>query len=132
MEFTSHDIRNRTKRMRHGMTHAEARLWSWLRNRRFGDHKFRRQHPIGEYIADFYCRELKLIIEVDGAVHGAVRDEYDTRRTLILQTYGIEVLRLRNEIILRDPLTAADQIRFAIDSRPSPGLRPPSPGGRGL
>ncbi|HEV8659207.1 MAG TPA: DUF559 domain-containing protein, partial [Thermoanaerobaculia bacterium] len=55
--------------MRKAPNRGEARLWSWLRNRRFGDYKFRRQHPIGNYVVDFYCRELKLVIELDGAKH---------------------------------------------------------------
>ncbi|HEV8660460.1 MAG TPA: endonuclease domain-containing protein, partial [Thermoanaerobaculia bacterium] len=93
-----------------------ARLWSWLRNRRFGDYKFRRQHPIGNYVVDFYCRELKLVIELDGAKHySADGNEYDTARTLVLQTYGICVIRISNELLIRDALTAAQCIEAAIE-----------------
>jgi len=49
--------------MRKAPTRSEDRVWSWLRDRRFGGYKFRRQHPVGDYIVDFYCSELKLAIE---------------------------------------------------------------------
>jgi very-short-patch-repair endonuclease len=120
--------------MRHEPTSPERKLWRWLRNRRFGDHKFRRQYPIGRYVLDFYCHELKLAIELDGSPH-QFREDYDDRRTAELRGYGITVVRFTNDDLRVDPDTVAARIEWAIslavDARPSPGLRPPSPGGRG-
>ena len=118
MELTTPHIRDRARGLRHTPTHAEARIWSWLRDRRFGDYKFRRQHPIGNYVVEFYCRELKLVIELDGAQHASADgNEYDTVRTLELQTYGLSVFRTSNELLINDALTAAQCIEEAVRSR---------------
>jgi very-short-patch-repair endonuclease len=74
--------------MRHEPTQPERKLWRWLRNRRFGDYKFRRQHPIGRYVLDFYCHELKLAIELDGLPH-EFRSDCDERRTAELRGYRL-------------------------------------------
>ena len=80
------------------MTDAERRLWSALRDRRFDDYKFRRQFPIGNYIADFVCLEHRLIVEADGSQHDeSVRD---AGRDLWLEQQGFRVLRLWNREIL--------------------------------
>src|ERR1051326_621302 len=87
---TRDDIRQNARSMRHEPTRPEWKLWRWLRNRRFGDYKFRRQYPIGRYVLDFYCHELKLALELDGSPH-EFRSEYDERRTTELRGYGITV-----------------------------------------
>ncbi|HEV7768629.1 MAG TPA: endonuclease domain-containing protein [Thermoanaerobaculia bacterium] len=69
MSHTSTRMRVHARDMRHEPTSAEARVWEWLRDRRINDRKFRRQVPIGPYILDFYCAELKLAVELDGAQH---------------------------------------------------------------
>jgi YD repeat-containing protein len=71
----------RARALRKESTLTEEIVWRWLRNRRFGDWKFRRQYPIGPYIADFYCDALKLVIEIDGETHD-YSFEYDERRRL--------------------------------------------------
>ncbi len=71
------------KQLRHTLTDAERLLWSRLRNRQFFHLKFRRQQPVGPYIADFVCMEKALIIELDGGQHGE-RIAYDARRTAFL------------------------------------------------
>ena len=109
-------IRSHAREMRKAPTRAEDRVWFWLRNRRFGDHKFRRQHPVGDYILDFYCSELKLCIELDGAVHEFVF-ERDNARTAYLEKQGIIVIRIENETVRRDPDTVANCIRWAIEQR---------------
>jgi primosomal protein N' (replication factor Y) len=82
------------------MTQAEKRLWSVLRDRQLGGHKFRRQHPVGPYIADFACFECRLIVEADGGQHNeSVSDE---RRTVDLQKAGWRVLRFWNNDILEN------------------------------
>ena len=101
--------------MRHEPTRAEDRVWAWLRNRRFGGHKFRRQTPIGRYIVDFYCAELKLAIELDGAHHEtAWMSDYDGERSRALHERGIRVLRIANELLIRDSFLVGEQIEAAI------------------
>lgn len=84
---TSQAIQEQARQLRREMTPAERVLWDRLRNRRFLGLKFRRQHPLGRFIADFYCAEHRLVIELDGDVHLA-RREYDQARTNALQNYG--------------------------------------------
>lgn len=86
--------------LRKNMTVAESILWEELRNKRLLNLKFRRQHPIGIYIVDFYCHELKLVIEVDGEYH-QFKDQMqkDFIRTEILEEFGLKVVRFNNEEI---------------------------------
>lgn len=87
--------------MRREPTEAERKLWLILRNRRFADFKFRRQVPIGPYIADFVCYTAKLIIEADGSQH--IESQYDQRRDAELNNRGFRILRLYNNDILARP-----------------------------
>jgi very-short-patch-repair endonuclease len=81
---------------------AENLLWQKvLRSRQFHGHKFHRQKPIGPYVVDFYCAELKLVIEVDGDSH-AEQPEYDVQRTALLESHGLHVLRYANRDILNN------------------------------
>jgi len=84
------------------MTRAEAVLWRYLRNWHIGGLRFRRQHPIGRYIADFCCVERRLVIELDGLSHEE-RDAYDAARSADLAARGYGVLRFLNDDVLRDP-----------------------------
>ena len=82
------------KKLRREMTDVEKKLWSALRDRRFENFKFRRQVPIGNYIADFVCQERKVIVELDGSQHdGSV---YDEQRDAWLESVGYKVLRFWN------------------------------------
>ena len=69
-------LKPRARTMRHEPTRAERVLWELLKARRCGGYKFRRQHSIGPYIADFYCKAAKLVVELDGSIHEATA-EYD-------------------------------------------------------
>ena len=84
--------------MRRDPTPAEARLWSVLRCRQLG-WKFRRQHVIVGYIVDFYCAELRLVVEVDGSVHNELRADDDAREA-DLRHAGAEVVRFCNRAVL--------------------------------
>ena len=100
------DARSFARELRKNQTKAEECLWRRVRNRRFYGYKFTRQflieHSRGSYfIADFFCHEAKLIVEVDGPTHLARRD-YDENRTQILNSLGYQVIRLRNEEVLKD------------------------------
>ena len=99
--------------MRRVMTEAEALLWESLRGNQVGGLHFRRQQVIDGFIADFYCRAARLIVECDGAVHQH-QVEYDRERDAVLSTHNLRVLRFTNDAIknninsvLNDILTAA-------------------------
>ncbi len=88
------DIRAYAKTNRRNLTSAEAILWSCLKGRQLG-WQFRRQHPVGRYIADFACAKAGLIVEVDGATHGSDRDvAYDASRTEFLESRDWTVYRV--------------------------------------
>jgi very-short-patch-repair endonuclease len=85
------------RELRQSATNAEKVLWEYLRNRKLNGLKFRRQHPIDKFIADFYCHERKLIIELDGSVHDdKMNAQYDEARSYELKGSGIKVIRFRN------------------------------------
>lgn len=85
---------------RHNPTPAESLLWNKvLRGKQFEHYKFLRQKPIGDYIVDFYCAELRLVIEIDGDSH-ADQIDYDVRRTRFLNSLGLHVLRYSNRDVL--------------------------------
>jgi very-short-patch-repair endonuclease len=124
------EILNYARELRATQTDAEQLLWLLLRNRRFCGFKFRRQHPLNAYILDFYCHDARLAIELDGGGHSA--DEqmaYDAERTKELEKAGIKVLRFWNDEVLKKIETVLESIYVTLS--PSPGLRPPSPLGRG-
>lgn len=88
------------RNLRKNMTDTENRMWYYLRNRRLGGYKFVREKVIGKYIADFVCREKKLIIEVDGGQHMTAA-AYDQQRTKDLEANGYQVVRVwNNEVYL--------------------------------
>jgi very-short-patch-repair endonuclease len=128
-----HQLTERARELRKTSTAAERKIWYWLRHRYLGGHKFRRQHPIDGYILDFYCAELKLCIEIDGASHDTdATIVYDAKRTRCLAMHRVAVVRLRNEHIDEQPDGAWSLIVAAVDeamrarsnlfreSRPSP------------
>lgn len=90
----------RARQLRKEQTPAEQKLWRALRSRNLEGFKFRRQHPIDRFIVDFYCAEVRLVIEVDGDVHAA-QEEYDATRTEWLQTAGCTVMRFQNRDVLQ-------------------------------
>ncbi len=87
---------NLARELRHSMTEAETRLWYQVRDRRLLGYKFRRQVPIGKYVADFACLEVRLIIELDGSQH-LDATEKDSGRTNDLVALGFRVLRFWND-----------------------------------
>jgi very-short-patch-repair endonuclease len=108
----------RARELRKAMTPAEARLWSHLRNNQLENLGFRRQHPMGKYILDFYCASLKLAIELDGGQHNepthAVRDK---ARDYWFAAKGIETLRIWNSEVLEDTSSAIETIWDAAMKR---------------
>ncbi len=97
--------------LRQNQTSAEQILWSRLRNQKCGGLKFRRQHPILSFVADFYCHEKRLIVEVDGSVHLIDESkERDESRTYELERHGIKILRFTNDQIFYDIKEVLKQI----------------------
>ncbi|HLP50220.1 MAG TPA: endonuclease domain-containing protein [Chitinophagales bacterium] len=110
------------RELRKNETAQEKRLWGELKNRNFFGVKFRRQHPftylsgVGKssfFVADFYCAEKKLLIELDGRIHDFQKD-YDTHRDAILLSLGLTTIRLANDEIDKDVETALNKIAVAI------------------
>ncbi|MGA2625360.1 MAG: endonuclease domain-containing protein [Bacteroidota bacterium] len=96
-----HHIIGVARNLRKNATATEKLLWEQLRDRRLAGIKFARQHPFGRYVVDFYCAELKLVIEIDGGVHNApMQEQYDRLRSDELESWGLSVLRVSNEEVL--------------------------------
>jgi very-short-patch-repair endonuclease len=113
--------------LRSQLTDAERKLWSALRNRQLSGAKFRRQQPIGPFIADFVCQAQRLIVEADGGQHA--ESIIDERRTAFLESRGYRVLRFWNNDILSNIDGVAQVIAAALSS-PHPAqaaLESPSP-----
>ena len=92
-------------------TFTEKRLWRMLRNRNYNNLKFRRQHPIPPYIADFYCHELKLVIELDGISHDdSEQIKYDRRRDEFMRNKGLTIIRITDAEFIEKPGTLFDEI----------------------
>lgn len=97
--------------LRKRMTPAEDLLWANLRNRRLSGLKFRRQHPVDVFVADFYCYEKRLIVEVDGGIHlRKDQIEYDQNRTVVLNELGIDVIRFTNDEVLNSMIEVLKKI----------------------
>jgi very-short-patch-repair endonuclease len=89
--------------LRENSTEAEVYLWERLKSNQFQGLKFRRQHPIGIYIVDFYCHQNRLIIEIDGGYHNTLEQiEKDKERTSFLVFQGLKVIRFTNEQLLTE------------------------------
>jgi very-short-patch-repair endonuclease len=108
--------------LRNNMTEAETLLWDKLKNKNLKV-KFRRQHPIGNFIVDFYCHDLKLVIEIDGGIHLRKEiNEYDKGRSHDIEKYGIMILRFTNDEIFSDLTKVMARIlRVITESEPPEG-----------
>ncbi len=116
----------RARSLRHNMTEAEMRVWQMLRAHRTNGHKFRRQVPIGRYIADFVCHEARLVVEIDGGQHDSSSPR-ETERSGFLQKQGYRVLRFWNNEVLANPDGVHETIVNELAASPPP-YPPPSRG----
>jgi very-short-patch-repair endonuclease len=116
---------NNARTLRRSMTDSERKLWQRLRMEQLGV-KFRRQHPLGNYIADFACLELKLVVELDGTQHVA-QQQYDKRRDAFFREHGFQVLRFPTDQPLNNIEGVLTVILDAIETPQPPSQ--PSPGG---
>ena len=128
---SSANVKGAARQMRKEPTRSESLLLSALRNRCLASRKFRRQHPVGRFILDFYCQEERLAVEVDGPVHETQR-QADGERQQILESMGIRFLRLSAALIESDLPAALAAIEEALSPGPSPARRERGdPQGRG-
>jgi uroporphyrinogen-III synthase len=103
--------------MRHDDTPAEKKAWVLLKDRRTLGLKFRRQVPIDRYIVDFYCHEIRVIIELDGGVHDRPEQvKWDVERNIRLEELGYKILHITNEVIMKDPENLTEMIRALYPS----------------
>jgi len=99
----------KARELRRKQTTAEELFWELVRNRQFMGLKFRRQHQIGDYIADFYCHEHRLVVELDGGIHKTTQKK-DHKRDAWMKAQGFKVLRFTNEQLLSDPESVLNEI----------------------
>ncbi|MUP38554.1 endonuclease domain-containing protein [Labilibaculum euxinus] len=96
-------IFEKAKYLRENMTLAELKLWELTKEKKIRGLRFRAQHPIDIFIADFYCHSLKLVIEIDGGIHqSSEQKEYDIGREAEINHWGIKVIRFTNDEILKE------------------------------
>jgi len=115
----------RAREFRRDSSRAEKICWNLIRDRRINGAKFRRQHPIGPYFADFACVSRKLVIEIDGE-HHAYQVEVDARRTAAMEQLGWQVVRFWANEVVANPegiWTTIEQVLIAPVT-PSPALSP--------
>jgi very-short-patch-repair endonuclease len=117
--------RNHARALRKNLTDAERAMWAMLRGHRLNGIGFRRQYPVGPFIADFACLTAKLVIEIDGGQHfsddGEVRD---ARRTAYIESHGFRVLRFTNHDILANRSGVLESIAAAVQAN-APSLTLP-------
>lgn len=128
---------NIARQLRQEQTEAEKLLWDFLRNRKVENLKFRRQHPLKDYIVDFYCHELMLVIELDGGYHNKTEQKFkDEQRDFHLEFLGYIVLRYKNEIVTVNPKKIFEDITKVKQHRAKNPIKKydnqsPLSGGRG-
>ena len=103
------------ERLRRDMTATEKIIWDKVCKNQLGV-RIRRQHPIWKFIADFYCHEVKLVIEIDGGIHlRSENKEYDISRDIILKEFQIEILRFTNDEVTNETGHVIEKIKRTIE-----------------
>ena len=103
------------ERLRRDMTASEKIIWDRVCKNQLGV-RIRRQHPVWKFIADFYCHEVKLVIEIDGGIHlHPENKEYDISRDIILKEFQIEILRFSNKEVTNEPDLVIEKIKRTIE-----------------
>jgi very-short-patch-repair endonuclease len=117
MYFRAKAVTMETARMlRKRMTNAEKQLWEKLKGKQIMGLRFRSQHPIDIFIADFYCHEARLVIEIDGDIHNG-QFEYDDGREAEIEKYNIKVIRFSNNEIINEIDTVIIKIKAIVKER---------------
>jgi len=109
------EIFDRAQQLRKEMTDGETKLWKKLRNHKFEGLKFRRQHPVGRLIVDFYCHEKLLVVEVDGSIHDLAEvKERDEGREEELKNFGLPIIRFTNGEIEYDIENVLNKLKMKL------------------
>ena len=117
------------ERLRREMTNAEKVLWERVCKNQLGV-RIRRQHPIWKFVADFYCHQVKLVIEIDGLIHlSSENKEYDISRNIILDEFKIHILRFTNDEVLNKTDLVIEKIKSTIEILKQNVRAPKSPKG---
>lgn len=112
------DLRAKARRLRNESTYSEILLWYEIKNRKILGYQFHRQVPMLDYIVDFYCHELMLVIEVDGSSHDSEwAQRYDWKRQRRLESWGVKFLRFDDDQIKLDIRVVVKEIREWIIAR---------------
>ncbi len=107
-------IFERAKAMRLNPTEAEKMLWNVLSNKHMLGLRFKSQHPISQFVADFYCHKIKLVVEVDGGIHTNIENkERDEGRNFDMERFGITTLRFTNTEVLKD----IEKVKITIEKK---------------
>lgn len=110
------ELKNYRKQLRNNSTSAEATLWTYMQKSQLENRKFRRQHSLGNFIADFYCPSEKLVVELDGEAHfWEPGIEKDRIKENYLQSIGIRVIRFENKWVFEDINWVLEQIKAAFN-----------------
>ena len=116
------------ERLRRDMTATEKIIWDRVCKNQLGV-RIRRQHPVWKFIADFYCHEIKLVIEIDGGIHLLSENkEYDISRDIILKEFKIEILRFTNNEVINEPDLVIEKIRKTIEALKQKLVQEPNQG----
>jgi len=116
------------ERLRRDMTDTEKIIWDRVCKNQLGV-RIRRQHPVWKFIADFYCHEVKLVIEIDGGIHlHSENKEYDISRDIILKEFKIEILRFTNDEVINEPDLVIEKIRRTIETLKKDLVQKPNQG----
>jgi very-short-patch-repair endonuclease len=121
------DIMEAARILRKNMTNSEKLLWEKLKGKQVCGLRFRRQHPIDIFIADFYCHEARVVIEIDGEIHN-LQEEYDDGRSAEMERFDIKVIRFTNEEVEYNIEMVINKIKEIVNERI---ISPPSGGFRG-
>ena len=126
------EMTDRARRLRQNLTDVERKLWQRLRRDQLNGLNFRRQHPVGRYVLDFYCPKIRLAVELDGGQHTFDRQRsHDERRTRWLEANGIKLIRFWNNDVTGNLLGVLETIALiASELTPSPTLPLSGGGGR--
>ena len=109
---------SRARELRKNRTRAEIVFWNEiLKNKQIVGYKFTQQKPLGDFIADFYCAKLLLIIEIDGEIHNKMKNKDNERSEILFYKYGIKVIRYKNDDILNNVDKIISDLKNEIESR---------------
>ena len=119
----SRHLKKRARELRKNSTLSKVLLWNEIKNRQLQGFQFHRQVPLLNYIVDFYCHELNLVIEVDGCSH-AFKQEYDRRRQLELEAYDLKILRIDDLDVKQNMNYVIEEINIWIEKLKHPSNSP--------